>query len=122
MYIINHFLKNILFHLIVKVEIVRKLENPTKHFFFLIKIVQYFKNSVIFLIKLHGGRDDAVRHEDVGEDVGEEAEGPGWLGYDQEVDEGVEDPSSGEQSVKSRLKTLLEIPAHQYLKQKRAVL
>ena len=54
----------------------------------------------IFLIKLHVGSDDVVRHEDVREDVGEEAEGPGWLRDGEEVDQGVKDPSSGKQSVK----------------------
>ena len=61
----------------------------------------------MFLISLHGGSDDVVRHEDVGEAVGEEAEGPGWLRNGEEVDQGVKDPSSGKQSVKSRLSSWL---------------
>lgn len=47
---------------------------------------------------LHEGGDYLVSHEEVGEDVCEEEDGPGRLGDDEEVDHGVEDPRPGKQS------------------------
>ena len=79
---------------------------------------------LIFLFNLHVGSNDTVGHVDVGEDVCEEAEGPGRLRYDQEVDDCVKDPGASEQSVKSRCELLWrEVPAQLlHLKHNRAVL